>query len=107
MRNNRISNIIYRGCWTLDKELEEHDKYYRISPLARSPIFVHNYSNKGQFPYQYYQNYLKKGGVDFYSGVGHHHGIARGNEKNLRETGYKGCFFYFNDENIKAWDKYT
>jgi hypothetical protein len=103
LEKHNVINIIYRGSWVLDKDIQEHYKNYRIEPHSRSPIiFYAKQYNSGEYPYEYYQDYLKRG--NFWSGVGYDTGILRGNHKTLIELGYKGVLVYYNDDNVAAWE---
>jgi len=103
LKSHNVPNIIYRGCWLLDKSLREHKRNYQVVLKALSPIIAHQKYDSGSYPYSYYQDYLKAGS-EFWSGVGYDRGILRGNYNKLTELGYKGVLMTFNAENIVAWE---
>ena len=62
LKSHGIPNLIYRGCWLLDRTLREHKKNYQIIPTALSPIIAHQkHYDSGTYPYKYYIDYLKAG----------------------------------------------
>jgi|TARA_Y100000034_G_C6907297_1_gene421477 hypothetical protein len=104
LKKHNVINLINRGTWVLDKDMEEHNKNYNVTLHARSPILVYaDQYDSGTYPYKYYQDYLKAG-VEFWSGIGYNTGILRGNHKNLVEAGYAGSIMHFEEINVTAWN---
>tara|TARA_Y100000034_G_scaffold125926_1_gene176391 strand:- start:2347 stop:3273 length:927 start_codon:yes stop_codon:yes gene_type:complete len=106
LKSHGIPNLIYRGCWLLDKSLREHKRNYQVVPEAVSPIIAHQkYYDSGKYPYKYYTDYLKAG-AEFWTGIGFYKGIERGNAITLPELGYTGTFFMYSTQTVDAWKHY-
>lgn len=52
------------------------------------------YDGQGEYPFEYYQAYLRNSGVNWYSGIGLLQGAQNGNLQKLVNMGYKGAVFY-------------
>ena len=99
LKSHGIPNLIYRGCWLLDKSLREHKRNYQVVPEALSPIIAHQkHYDSGTYPYKYYIDYLKAG-AEFWTGVGFYKGIKRGNAITLPQLGYAGIYVNYAHEN--------
>ena len=98
LKSHNVPNIIYRGCWLLDRTLKEHKKNYQIEPSALSPIIAHQkHYDSGTYPYKYYTDYLKAG-AEFWTGIGFYRGIERGNAITLPQLGYTGTYVNYTYE---------